>query len=333
MNNYKKAISVSEAQFPVSLQDIGLATGMNVVNSERSQMVVGEFDGQKNILGVHSGRYSLITNEMLVNTIHKVLMKFPSTFEISIDHHRMMQFQIQVKFLDYIKTIGTDQDKVNCSFIIKNGYDGKQKFGLHGVAMREKSKIKQAYYLSTYRQICSNGLHGWVDESVSFEKYVDLLREGRKVKHKELTFDQEKVSQNDVRYTHKHSGIDVEQFAIELESSIEALAELYQKAVSGVSNTFQVYSEMSEFKIKTSPNEFIEKIQKRIGANYFPQNLVTNALGVLSNEQYRLNLDTPDAWLMYNGINRALTNSVKSIVQRNAADEMVFNAITEEVFV
>ena len=90
---------------------------------------------------------------------------------------------------------------------------------------------------------------------------------------------------------------------------------------------------MSEFKIKTSPNEFIEKIQKRIGANYFPQNLVANALGVLSNEQHRLNLDTPDAWLMYNGINRALTNSVKSIVQRNAADEMVFNAITEEVFV
>lgn len=41
MKNSIKVISVSETQFPVYLQDISLATGMNVVNSERSQMVEG----------------------------------------------------------------------------------------------------------------------------------------------------------------------------------------------------------------------------------------------------------------------------------------------------
>lgn len=332
MTNRKKQISVSEAKFPVSLVNIGDVTGFNVVNTERSQIVVGEFDNTKNVLGVHSGRYSLITNEMLINTIEKVLMKFPATFEISVEQFRMMQFQIQVRFMEVEHKIGNQRDKVNCSFVMKNGYDGKQKFGLHGVAMREKSKVKQAYYLSTYRQICTNGLHGWVDESVSFEEYIDLLRKGKKVKHKEVVFEQEMLSQEELKYSHKHSGIDVEQFAQELESSIEALANLYQKAVDGASNTIQAYNEMAGYEIKTSPIQFLETIQKRTGINVLPKNLLIPSLNVIEREQQKLNIDTPNAWLMYNGVNRALTDSVKSIVQRNAADEIVFNAIAEEVF-
>lgn len=332
MINRKKQISVSEAKFPVSLVNVGEVTGFNVVNTERSQIVVGEFDDTKNILGIHSGRYSLISNEMLINTIEKVLMKFPATFEISVEQFRMMQFQIQVKFMEVQHSIGNQRDNINCSFVMKNGYDGKQKFGLHGVAMREKSKVKQAYYLSTYRQICTNGLHGWVDESVSFEQYIDLLRQGKKVKHQEVSFDQETLSQEELKYSHKHSGIDVVKFAQELENSIEALANLYQKAVEGASNTIKAYNEMAGFTPKSSTIQFLETIQKKAGLNVLPKNLLEPSLNIIAREQEKLNVDSPNAWLIYNGVNRALSDSVKSIVQRNAADELVFNAIAEEVF-
>lgn len=332
----------SEARFPVKLVSVAEATGMTIVNRERSSIVVGTFDtgteidGNRigvthNVLGIHSGKYSLIPNDILFDSIHTALNKTSLSYEVNVSTHNMLQFNIGVKFLEFEKRVGDAMDKVNCSFNIRTGYDGKLKFGLHGVAMKTKSNFRQAYRLSTFRQICSNGLHGWVDEVVSFEEYVDALRSGKKVKSFEENYNLETISQDDVKYSTKHTGIDMDKFVQDLTDSVSALAQLFDKAVKGESNTLQVYDEMAMHKLVNSA-DFFKKIGDKVGKDVFPLMLHEPAIRVMQAEMNKLGIDEPNAWLAYNGANHVLNAGNKTIVQNIKSDEMVFNAMVEEVF-
>jgi hypothetical protein len=323
-------ISTNEAKFPVQIENISDLTGLKVVNQERQSVVIGDFNESRNVLGVHSKRYSLITNEMLLDTIHEALLKFPVSYDISISTYQMMQFNIQVAFADYSKSIGNVKDSITCAFNIKNAYDGKLRFGLYGVGKQKKSKTSEAYRLSTYRMICTNGLHGWVDEAISFDEYISNLKAGKTVKK---FLETKTVEENnfDVNFSQKHSGIDLAKLQANLIEQITALVELYQKAVSGVANTVKVYADMADYKVSNSI-DFLTAITEKVGTS-LSKNSYDDIIRVMDREMEILGEggDT-NAWLLYNGINRFSADSKKSITQHLQADEKVFNAILEEVY-
>lgn len=327
-------ISVEQANFPVSIEEVGTITGYNVINKERSSLIVGKFNNQKNILGIHSGKYSLVSNGFLIDTINEVLSKFPISYSIEVSTFAMLQFNIEVKMASYCQTIGNLQDEVVCCFNFRNGFDGKLKFGMHGVGKTSKSSVKDAFRLSVYRLICKNGLHGWVNEAISFNEYREQLKlnsSTRKVeKYQEVDLLSEEV--NKVGFTQKHSGINQEKFKANITESIEALVRLYEKAKSGESNTLKVYDEMALYRIFNAP-DFLKNLSNKIGGNHLPAKLHNEVLTVMNNEQNLIGSDGPNAWLLYNGINRALSNSGKTLTQTYQADEMAFNGILEEVFV
>jgi hypothetical protein len=323
-------VSIEDSKFPVQIENISNLTGLNVVNKERQSVVIGDFNNTRNILGIHSKRYSLITNEMLLDTIEEALYKSPVTYDVSVSTYQMMQFNIQVAFADYSKTIGNEKDAITCAFNLKNAYDGKLKFGLYGVGKQKKSKVSEAYRLSTFRQICSNGLHGWVDEAISLDEYITGIKTGKNVKKVFIDTD---ISENkfDVNFTQKHSGIDLKVLKENLIEQITALVELYQKAVSGVANTVQVYSDMANFNISDS-KLFLNAITDKVGTS-LSRNSFDEIIKIMDRERTILGEggDT-NAWLLYNGINRFASDSKKSITQHLQADEKIFTAILEEVY-
>lgn len=326
-----KIINIDEAKFPVSIENIADLTALNVVNQERQSVVIGDFNNTRNILGIHSKRYSLITNEMLLDTIQEALFKFPVSYEVSISTYLMMQFNIQVAFADYSKTIGNDKDSITCAFNIRNAYDGKLKFGLYGVGKHKKSKVSEAFRLSTYRQICSNGLHGWVDEAISLDEYIAGIKTGKKVRSLMIESDVTEKQIAEANFSQKHSGIDLQVLKQNLIEQITTLVELYQKAVAGVANTVQVYADMANFKISDS-KAFLQSITDKVGTK-LSKNSFDDIIKIMEKEQNILGEggDT-NAWLLYNGINRFSSDSKKSITQHMEADEKVFNTILEAVY-
>ena len=323
-------LNINEAKFPVSIENIANLTGLNVVNQERQSVVIGDFNNTRNILGIHSKRYSLITNEMLLDTIEEALFQFPVSYDISISTYLMMQFNIQVSFADYSKTIGNIKDAITCAFNIRNAYDGKLKFGLYGVGKQKKSKVSEAYRLSTFRQICSNGLHGWVDEAISMDEYIHGIKTGKNVKKVFIDTD---ISSDkfDVNFSQKHSGIDLKVLKLNLIEQITALVELYQKAIAGTANTVNVYSDMANFKISDT-KAFLNVITDKVGTN-LSRGSFDNIIQIMDREKTILGEGgDANAWLVYNGINRFSSDSKKSITQHMQADEKVFNAILEEVY-
>lgn len=329
-----KTIPVADAKFPVRIENISdLTGGMPVINTERSGVVVGTINGQDSILGVHSSKYSLVPNELLFDAIHKTLAKYSFGYEIGVTTHNLLQFNIGVIFNEFSRKIGTGaegkQDIVKCSFNVRNAYDGKLKFGVHGI--QSKNREKTVYRMSSYRMICQNGLHGWVDEAISFEQYIHgLKKKNNKVKYFEA-FELESSEKESLNFSKKHSGIhDLSMFIDEFSSNIDSLAMMFDKAQKGLSNTFRVYDEMADFKIENC-QKFVEELSSMVG-NSFPKKLHEESIRVMYREMEKLDLDKPNAWLIYNGVNRALSNSSKSIAQVMEADEQAFNAIAQLVF-
>lgn len=109
------------------------------------------------VLHLSGSKYQLITNEQLVSPIYdKLVSMFGSNgFTISCRNEDDRRFWIRF-ILNEQEIKVTNNDFLNVMIEVQNSYDGSMQHG---------------FGLSYYRQICSNGLMGWKQDTMVSQKH------------------------------------------------------------------------------------------------------------------------------------------------------------------
>ena len=116
------------------------------------------------VLHFGGSNYKLITNEELVMPIHDRLQSIVGNtgFKVQCWNEDDRRFAVQFILTEKVIQV-TNKDLVNAMIEIQNSYDGS---------------LKQSISLSYYRQICTNGLMGWRQES-AFETKHEKNKDNR----------------------------------------------------------------------------------------------------------------------------------------------------------
>jgi hypothetical protein len=190
------------------------------------------------------------------------------------------------------------------SLIINNSYNGKMPFTIQGTSIRmhKENRVRISYY----REICSNGLMGWVDDFMSMQDYLSWLAAGQPKKYKDSLPHQVSIEQKP--YLQKEELLQKRFSHKGLKS--EWLKELLTKELQNFLNqpsslTTQVYNRLANNQVSENLGQIIEDTQ-------LPKMLTRQALDRLRKEEKLLGVK-PNLWLVYNAINYALFNSRSSL--------------------
>lgn len=309
--------------FPVKSVPVGqvVREQYNMVPSDRQRMIVGERpDGGRNIYAVQSAGYSLVPNAVLRDAVTEVL---GYNQPVHIRYNHLGEYAINVILPDET-TIGPN-DIIQRQLTFTNSYTGKSQFTMQGTEMKQirQQKVRIAFY----RLICTNGMMGWADEFYSLDEYLNWLVTGKQSEHVnvkglEWVTEQEEVTK-DVQHIFTHRGIDLEKFQAFLVSFVRDFTHYAARSESPTVDVFRMMQDV----VVTDPEEAATLIRK-VG---IPKKLVTAALERMAIEE-RLLGSTPNAWLLYNGVNHALFNEDSGLTMpaRYHHDERAFHAITQQ---
>jgi hypothetical protein len=294
-----------------------LPEGYELLASDRQLAITGETRaGHKDIFALQSKEYSLIPNQLIRSIVDECI----SGYSLDIRYTTQGEFSITIILPDQV-SMGSEQ--LYKSLIINNSYNGKMPFTIQGTSIRmQKAKRVRISY---YREICSNGLMGWVDDFMNMQDYLSWLAAGQPKKYKDslqhqITIENEQHQQKENLLEKKfsHKGL-----------KTEWLKELLTKELQNFLNqpsslTTQVYNRLAN-------NQVFENLGQIIEDTQLPKMLAKQALDRLRKEEKLLGVK-PNLWLVYNAINYALFNSRSSLTinDRYKMDESALHHLSAQ---
>jgi hypothetical protein len=305
--------------FPVEAVQLTslLPEGYELLASDRQTAIIGETRvGHKDIFALQSKEYSLIPNELIRSTIDDCL----SDYSLDIRYTTQGEFSITIILPDKV-SIGSEQ--LYKSIIINNSYNGKMPFTIQGTSIRlhDEKRVRISYY----REICSNGLMGWVDDFMSMQDYLNWLAAGQPKKYKnslqhQVTIENKQHQQKEelLQKRFSHKGLKIEWFK-------EFLINELQKFLNYPSSlTALVYQRLADC-------SFSKDTGLMITDTGIPKMLAKQAQDRLRKEEKLLGVK-PNLWLVYNAVNYALFNSRSSLTinDRYRLDESALHYLTTQ---
>ncbi len=151
----------------VSLDEIMFEVEQHPLDDNRSILTEYEFGGQYNsaiyapdfnrVLHLAGRAYQLITNQQLIQPIYNKLLDMFGFGGFTVNCKSEDDRRFSTEFILTDKTIEVAQkDYLSAMIVVQNSYDGS---------------LRHSIGLSYYRQICSNGMMGWRQESFNNAKH------------------------------------------------------------------------------------------------------------------------------------------------------------------
>jgi len=300
--------------------DTILKEGYRNVGSHRSKAIVEYVsDDQFRVYGYQSPDYSLVSNRLIQSAVEEALTNYQ--LDVRYTDHGEYSFNLMLP-----KQVTIDGEVLSSNIIINNSYNGRAPISFQGTVLEhfEEQKMRVSYY----RQICKNGLMGWVDEFLTMDEYLQWLVSGKpkkyrdalKVKQPELVTIQTTQERKRLHRKWSHIGINPEAFRQYVVNVLAALSK-----PKDYTFTTELYERLAASKPRQSPGIIL--LAPELG---LPKKLAGEALKRLEEEQKLLNKE-PNFWLMYNAVNYALFNSKSSltITERYKTDEETLHYLAE----
>ncbi|QHT71498.1 hypothetical protein GXP67_34980 [Rhodocytophaga rosea] len=314
----EQASSWEDICFPIEAVELSslLPEGYQLLATDRQIAIIGDSHlGGKDIFALQSKEYSLIPNSLIRSVIDDCI----SGYSLNIRYTTQGEFSIAIILPEKVN-MGSEQ--LYKSVIINNSYNGKTPFTIQGtsIGMYNEKRVRSSYY----REICSNGLMGWVDDFISMQDYLNWLAAGQPKKSKDRQQQVSKEIKEDIpkeellqkRFSHK--GLKNEWFKEYLAKELHNFLN-YPKSL-----TAQVYNRLSSKPVSKEAESIITDIG-------VPRMLAKQAQDRLRREEKLLSVK-PNLWLVYNAVNYALFNSRSSLTinDRYKLDESALHYLTTQ---
>lgn len=288
MLNRKSSTQLNNILFPTQL--VGLDSLMNIQNSTKfSQAVLGVIDGTPKILGIHGGQYALNDNTKFIGGIISKVDSLGIGYNTQTYNYNNSKFNVRI-VLDGIKfsltnNKGVTKDNLSPMLDITNSYDGSS---------------SPSFSMSTYRQICSNGMIG-------LQRVASLTKKSTK----QINYCFDSIPQM------------IDEFVLSFGEQVVIADKLASKQIFDVkARISEIATALDLFKAETS--------SKGVITGY--SDTVETIHNVILTEAKELGT-SPNEWLLYNGLNEWLFSLDNSITDtnRNKIDVEIVNRLLAEV--
>lgn len=272
--------------FPVNM--VNASDVFNLPNITRfNQAVTGLINGQLTILGLHGSQYTLNPNEKFINNILSGVNNTGIKYTTEVYNTNNTRFNIRV-VLDGIKFSftndkGQTRDNLSPMLDIWNSYDGS---------------VSPTFTMSTYRQICSNGMIGL--------KAVASIR---------------KKATKQVLYAFDSVPNMIDEFIKDFENQGAIITRLSDKKVDNLKDKIvDLAKEFDLFKTHTMSKGVITGYSDNVELIANSIQSEANVLGSGVNN-----------WLLYNGLNQWLFSLENSLTEpnREKIDVAIVNRLLE----
>jgi hypothetical protein len=138
-----KTNNVEDILFNVEKVSMESINGIKGGTSETSFAVVGDINGEKQILNVCSSRYNLVPNSEIFLPIVQELNARGIEYKVNFKSIDNVKFYGEFIITDDVMSIGMDEDKIHHKINIAHSYNGLLNYSIN---------------MGYYRLVCSNGL-------------------------------------------------------------------------------------------------------------------------------------------------------------------------------